>query len=87
MRNKELLQDGSGNFSRMCHTVDKPCPHCEEKMHAVFLDAEAVYEQLEEFMCQGCNHIEPQAVEYPRFMEHALSVQQGTRHYNDHKPY
>jgi hypothetical protein len=92
MRNKRLLvlleaKDIDSNFSRSCVTHYEKCKKCSGKMSAVFFDREAVFEQLEEYMCKKCKHIEPFPCGYPRFMETALTAKQGKKYYNKNKPY
>jgi len=93
MRNKALdkllsrNKSTDENFSRSCETKSSQCSKCDGTMYAAYFDREAICEQLEEFECAKCNHIEPMPCGYPRFMEKALTTGQGVAYYNKHCPY
>lgn len=75
------------NFSRSCVNHKKDCPQCGGKMYASHLDREAVYEQLEEFMCDDCKYVETKLVGWPRFMNRTLLASEGISYYNENRPY
>lgn len=85
-RNKSLWEN-EDNESRYYITSKQDCPKCGGQMEATFLDFEAVSEQLEEFGCESCGYIEPQACGYPRFMNRQLTNDEGLEYYHEKRPY
>ena len=89
MRNKELADawKNGKDFTRHIVTSKKECPQCKGDMFAQHLDGQGFFEQLEEFQCEKCGFIDPIDVGYPRFMNRALTEDEGEAYYEANRPY